>query len=231
MSLRANEGGPPWGSEGAPVAEEPKGPNTRLIVLGAAVAVVAVLLVLTLTGAISVPFFGNKSVPLADSAFGWSLTVPRKWVAKSQVGTTNIIRFQSEGNGVGVRVQAQLFPQEVPADQIHGDVVLNQLKKLIATNRPDVTINEGPTFGTINGVPYVRYVFTFTDFSSGVAIPLKDMDYYFFNGAKLEEVTLEVSAAKYAQTAAEFNKTILTFHSRRITASPSAPTGTATSSP
>ena len=230
MSIRATEGGgPPWGATGLP-QPEPKPRNVRLIVLVVLVAIVVVVGVLVATGTVRVPFIGSKTVTEGDPAFGWTITIPAKWTSKSQALTSTTVRFQAEGSGVGIRVQAQRFPQELPADQVRSDTVVNQLKNLVNRHGADVTIREGPTFGTIHGVPYVRYVYTFTDSSSGVPVVLQDADYYLFNGAKLEEVTFETTAARYASVLPEINKAIQTFRSQHFAPGPSpSVTSTATS--
>ncbi|MCW3042678.1 MAG: hypothetical protein JWL57_836 [Actinobacteria bacterium] len=230
MSIRATEGGgPPWGTTGLP-EPEPKRRNVKLIILAALVAVVVVLGVLVATGVVHVPFIGNRTVTEGDPVFGWTITIPTSWTAKAQALTSSTVRFQAEGSGVGIRVQAQRFPQEMPADQVRTDTVVNQLKVIVNKHGPDVTIREGPTFGTIRGVPYVRYVYTFTDSSSGVPVVLQDADYYLFNGAKLEEVTFETTAARYASVLPDINKAIQTFRSQHFTAGPSpSVTATATS--
>ncbi|MEA2535500.1 MAG: hypothetical protein QOJ93_3311 [Actinomycetota bacterium] len=232
MSIRATEGGgPPWGTTGLP-EPEPKRRNVKLIVLAAVLAVIVALGALAVTGVVHVPFIGSNTVTEGDPVFGWTITIPTKWTAKGQALTSSTVRFQAEGSGVGIRVQAQRFPQEIPADQVRTDTVVNQLKVIVNKHGPDVTIREGPTFGTIRGVPYVRYVYTFTDSSSGVPVPLQDADYYLFNGAKLEEVTFETTAARYASVLPDINKAIQTFRSQHFTAgaSPSV-TATATSGP
>jgi len=230
LSIRATEGGgPPWGTTGLP-EPEPKRRNVKLIVVAAVLAVVVALGALVATGVVHVPFIGNRTVTEGDPAFGWTITIPTKWTAKAQALTSSTVRFQAEGSGVGIRVQAQRFPQEIPADQVRTDTVVNQLKVIVNKHGPDVTIREGPTFGTIRGVPYVRYVYTFTDSSSGVPVPLQDADYYLFNGAKLEEVTFETTAVRYASVLPDINKAIQTFRSQHFTAGPSpSVTATATS--
>ena len=120
----------------------------------------------------------------------------------------------------------------MPPDQVRSDAVVSQLTKLVNDHGPDVTIREGPTFGTIHGVPYVRYVYTFTDTSSGVPVTLEDVDYYLFNGAKLEEVTFETTAARSAAALPDINKAIQTFRSQHLAPGPSSSvTATATSTP
>jgi len=204
-----------------------------LIAALAALLTVAALAVDVGTGVLRLPFLGSPTVTEADQAYGWALTIPTAWT-KKQVkptgGTT--IRYQSQGDGVGVRVQAQFLTAEMPPDGIKDNQVTGQLKALVAKHGPDVTIQEGPTFGSVRGVPYVHYLYTFTDFSSGVAILLEDSDYYLFNGAKLEEVTFETTAARYASVLPDINKAIQTFHSQHLTAGPSpSVTATATSAP
>ena len=227
MSIRATEGGgPPWGATSLP-EPEPKRRNVRLIVLAVIVAIVVALGVLVATGALHVPFTGSNTVTEGDPAFGWTITIPTKWTAKAQALTSSTVRFQAEGSGVGIRVQAQRFPEEMPADQVRTDTVVNQLKVIVNKHGSDVTIREGPTFGTIHGVPYVRYVYTYTDTSSGAPVPLQDADYYLFNGAKLEEVTFETTAARYASVLPDINKAIKTFRSQHFTAGAS-PSVTAT---
>ena len=226
MSIRATEGGPPWGSTGLP-EPEPKRRNIKLILLALLVVVALAVGVLVATGVVHVPFVGSDTKTVGDPAFGWTITIPTKWTSKAQTITGSTVRFQAEGSGVGIRVQAQRFPQEMPADQVRSDAVVNQLKILVNKHGPDVTIREGPTFGTIRGVPYVRYVYTFTDTSSGVPVTLEDVDYYLFNGAKLEEVTFETTAARYAAVLPDINKAIQTFRSQHFTAGPS-PSVTAT---
>jgi hypothetical protein len=203
-----------------------------LIILVVLIAIVVALGALVATGTVHVPFIGSKTVTEGDPAFGWAITIPAKWTSKAQALTSTTVRFQAEGSGVGIRVQAQRFPQELPADQVRSDTVVNQLKNLVNKHGADVTIREGPTFGTIHGVPYVRYVYTFTDSSSGVPVVLQDADYYLFNGAKLEEVTFETTAAHYAGVLPDINKAIQTFRSQHFTAGPSpSVTATATSAP
>jgi len=226
LSIRATEGGPPWESAGVP-EPEPKRRSIKLILLAVLVVVALAIGVLAATGAVHVPFVGSKTKTVGDPAFGWTITIPTKWTSKAQTITGSTVRFQSEGSGVGIRVQAQRFPQEMPADQVRSDAVVNQLKTLVNKHGPDVTIREGPTFGTIRGVPYVRYVYTFTDTSSGVPVTLEDVDYYLFNGAKLEEVTFETTAARYAAVLPDINRAIQTFRSQHLTAGPS-PSVTAT---
>jgi hypothetical protein len=230
LSIRATEGGgPPWGTTGLP-EPEPKRRNVKLIVAAAVLAVIVALGALAVTGVVRVPFIGSNTVTEGDPAFGWTITIPTSWTAKAQSLTSSTVRFQAEGSGVGIRVQAQRFPEEIPADQVRTDTVVNQLKVIVNKHGPDVTIREGPTFGTIRGVPYVRYVYTFTDSSSGVPVPLQDADYYLFNGAKLEEVTFETTAARYARVLPDINKAIQTFRSQHFTAGPSpSVTATATS--
>jgi len=231
LSIRASEGGPPWGSTGLP-EPEPKRRNIKLILLALLVVIALGVGVLAATGAVHVPFVGSATKTVGDPAFGWTITIPTKWTSKAQTITSSTVRFQAEGSGVGIRVQAQRFAQEMPPDQVRSDAVVNQLKTLVTKHGPDVTIREGPTFGTIRGVPYVRYVYTFTDTSSGVPVPLEDADYYLFNGAKLEEVTFETTAARYAGVLPDINKAIQTFRSQHFTAGPSpSVTGTATSVP
>ncbi len=231
MSIRATEGGPPWGSTGLP-EPEPKPRNIKLILLALLVVIALAVGVLVATGAVHVPFVGSHTKTVGDPVFGWTITIPTKWTSKAETVTGSTVRFQSEGSGVGIRVQAQRFPQEMPPDQVHSDAVVNQLKTLVNRHGPDVTIREGPTFGTIRGVPYVRYVYTFTDTSSGVPVTLEDVDYYLFNGAKLEEVTFETTAARYTSVLPDINKAIQTFRSQHLTAGPSpSVTATATSAP
>lgn len=230
MSLRATEGGPPWDATGLP-EPSPQGRNNKLIALAVLVVVVATLGILAVTGVIKVPFIGSDTKTVTDPAFGWSLTIPTKWGTKAQMLQGTTIRFQAEGNGVGVRVQAQLFPEEMPADQVKSDTVVSQLKTIVNKHGPDVTIKEGPTFGAIHGVPYVRYVYTFTDNSSGVPVVLQDADYYLFNGAKLEEVTFETTAARYATNLGDITTAIGTFRSPRFVAGQTSVTSTATNAP
>lgn len=233
MSIRATEGGPPWATTGLP-APEPRQPPYKLIALAIVVVVVAAVGVLGATGAIHVPFLGNKTVTEGDPLYGWTLTIPTKWDAKHQAFNTNTttIRFQSEGSGVGVRVQAQRFPQEVPADQVRSDVVVSSLRKLVNAHGADVVVKDGPTFGTLRAVPYVRYIYTYTDNSSSVPISLEDADYFFFNGAKLEEVTFETTAAHYDKDLSDINTAIGTFHSAHLGPGPSlSPSASGSPSP
>ena len=169
MSIRATEGGPPWGSTGLP-EPEPKQRNIKLILLALLVLIALAVGVLVATGVVHVPFVGSDTKTVGDPVFGWTITIPTKWTSKAQTVTGSTVRFQAEGSGVGIRVQAQRFPQEMPADQVRSDAVVNQLKILVDKHGPDVTIREGPTFGNIHGVPYVRYLYTFTDTSSGVPV-------------------------------------------------------------
>ena len=227
MSLRTTD----------PTGTQPKRRlRVPLIAALAALLTVAALAVAVGTGVLRLPFLGSPTVTEADQAYGWALTIPTAWT-KKQVkptgGTT--IRYQSQGDGVGVRVQAQFLTAEMPPDGIKDNQVTGQLKALVAKHGPDVTIQEGPTFGSVRGVPYVHYLYTFTDFSSGVAILLEDSDYYLFNGAKLEAVTFETTAARYRNHAAEFTRALQTFRSRHMTEgatpSPSGPAGSASPSP
>jgi hypothetical protein len=232
LSIRATEGGggPPWGTTSLP-EPEPKRRNIRLIALAVLVAIVVAVGVLAATGVVHVPFIGTKTVTEGDPAFGWTITIPTKWTSKAQALNNSTVRFQAEGSGVGIRVQAQRFPEEMPPDQVRSDTVVNQLKTLVNRHGTDVTIKEGPTFGTIRGVPYVRYVYTFTDSTSGVPVVLQDADYYLFNGAKLEEVTFETTAARYASVLPDINQAIQTFRSQHFTRGTPSVTGTATSPP
>ena len=203
---------------------EPAGTKPRrrlrvpLIAALAALLTVAALAVAVGTGVLRLPFVGSPTVTQADQAYGWALTIPTAWTkkeARPTGGTT--IRYQSQGDGVGVRVQAQFLSAEMPPEGIRDNQVISQLKALVSKHGPDVTIKEGPTFGSVRGVPYVHYLYTFTDFSSGVAILLEDSDYYLFDGAKLEEVTFETTGARYRDHAAEFTRALQTFRSRHVT--------------
>jgi hypothetical protein len=65
-----------------------------------------------------------------------------------------------------------------------------------------------------------------------VPVTLEDVDYYLFNGAKLEEVTFETTATRYAAVLPDINKAIQTFRSQHLAAGPSpSVTATATSAP
>jgi hypothetical protein len=204
------------------------------------VALAVIAGVLAATGVVPVPW-APKTVTEGDPVFGWTLTFPKAWNAKHQTpnSATTTVRFESgNGNGIGVRVQALRFPQEIPADQARSDTVLNQFKVLVNRRASDVTIVDGPTFGSIHGLPYARYVYTYSVSLNGVPRTVEDDDYYFINGAKLEEVTFEALASKWAKTLPEFDKAIATFRSQHLSAgtvpSPSVTstvTGTTSPSP
>jgi hypothetical protein len=229
LSIRATEGaGPPWGTTGE-LEPEPKRRTPLLIVAALIVGLIVLLGVLAATGVVPVPW-APKTVTEGDPVFGWTLTFPKAWNTKPQTPTTTTVRFQSNsGNGIGVRVQAQRFPQEIPADQVRSDTVVNQLKNLVNRRANDVTIVDGPTFGTIHGVPYTRYVYTYSVSLNGVPRTVEDDDYYFINGAKLEEVTFEALATKWAKTLPQFDKAIATFRSQHL--SVGGVTSTATTAP
>jgi len=224
LSLRASEGS----GEAPP---QPKQRNTKLIVLAAVTAVVVVVAALGFFGVIHVPFIGSKTETVGDPVYGWTLSIPVKWAAHSQTfnNSTTTIRFQSDGSNVGVRVEAERFSEEMPVDAIQGDTVINQLKMLVTRHGPDTTILEGPTFGSLRGVPYVRYVYTFTDTSGQVPRELKDLQYYVFNGAKLEIVTFETTTKNWSSVLGDMNTALASFHSQHLGVGPS-PTGTASPS-
>ncbi|HYR62880.1 MAG TPA: hypothetical protein VET24_09675 [Actinomycetota bacterium] len=227
MSIRATEGGPPWGPTGPPEPEE-KRRNIKLIALALLVAIVATVGVLAATGVIHVPFIGSNTVTEGDPLFGWTLAVPTKWTSSSHSLNQSDVRFLSEGSGVGVQVRAQRYYQEIPADQVSKDLIVQQVKPVINDESAQLTIVEGPTFGKINGVPYVKFLYTYFVPINGVRTHLEHSQYHFFNGANVEEVTYETQASKYSAAVSDITKSIQTFHSTHL--SP-APTPAASASP
>lgn len=245
MSLRA-ESGPPSGGVSL---EEPRSPKGRILLGAAAVALVAVVVigVGAATGHIQLPFVGKPTVNYVDPLYHWTITFPKAWAEKKAPVSVDTIRYESDGGGVGIRVQGQFLKGEINAAATHSSVMLSQLKGLEGPteSRPDSTIVAGPIFGAANGAPYVHYVVTYTDFSSGVPVLLEDSDYFVFNGANLEIVTFETDAKNYSREAPQFVTALDSFHSKYITegslppspaaspgASPAASPGvTATASP
>ncbi|GAC1367294.1 MAG: hypothetical protein NVSMB32_12190 [Actinomycetota bacterium] len=206
-----------------PGAAEPGRRNPILIAGIVAFVLVAGATLAAITG--HLPFVGKPTVTKANDAFGWVLTFPRTWDKAEP--TTKLgppIRFVSQGGGVGVKVQAQLLTAEMPPGGTTDPALFATLEKLEKNiqNRPDLTFIEGPghgglATGTIHNVPFVHYLITYTDFSSGIPILLEDSDYFFFNGAKEEQVTFETDAKDYKKHAGEFTKAVATFQSRHIT--------------
>lgn len=233
MSLQASR--PP--SSGVPDfgSTKPKRSLIPYIAAAVVVAVVATLAILAGSGRIQLPFVGKPTVSQVDATYHWSLTFPRAWAAKKAPVSVDTIRYVSTGDGVGVRVQAQFLKQEVSAAETKASDMVAELNKLEGPqqNRPDSTIKAGPTFGSVNGVPYVHYLLTYTDFSSGTAVLLEDSDYYLFNGANLEIVTFETNASQFSKESGAFTKAIATFHSKHLVEGTPAPAGsvTATATP
>jgi hypothetical protein len=235
------------GTEPPPSVPESFGPEQQrrnlvpLIVGAVVVAVVATVGFLAVSGRLPLPFAGKPTTTQDDPVWHWAITIPKAWDTKARgaVGGATGIRFESEGDNVGVRVQAEpltgvVTPAETRSSQITS--VLTKDEGPDPTGRPDATILSGPTFGTINGAPYVHYLVSYTDFSSGVPVKLEDSDYYLFNGANLEIVTFETDAKSFAGKAPDFQKAIDTFHSKYLSEGVPAPTptgvtSTATTSP
>lgn len=236
MSLR--------GLEPAPAEAEPEGPwrPHPLLVAGVAIVVLVVGLIVASSKAwIQLPFVGKPTVTEANATLGWSITFPKAWAKKKGSGLKPPIYYVSQGGGVGIKIQAELLSGEMPAGGTTNPELTADLDKIEkASNRPDITFLQGPGHGgvgngTIHGVPFVHYLITYTDFSTGIPILLEDDDYYFFNGAKEEQVTFETDAKDYAKNAADINKAIQTFTSRHISAGstplPTPPGATTTATP
>ena len=221
--------------------EGPTGPNRLLIAAVVAVVLIAAVAVASIKGYIQLPFVGKPTITEANSALGWSIQFPKAWAKTSNSKLQPPIYYVAQGGGVGIKIQAQLLTAEMPANGTSDAAVLAELEtNEKASNRPDITFIEGPghgglATGTIKGVPFVHYLIIYTDYSSGVPISLEDSDFYFFNGAKEEQVTLETDAKDYAKHKADFDRVIHTFTSRKITAGstplPTAPATTATATP
>jgi hypothetical protein len=207
-----------------------------VILIAALAAVVLVLIVIGLVvfGHVNLPFIGKPTITKGDPAYGWGITFPSAWArheAEPPSGSSTI-RYQSQGSGVGIRIEAEFLKGDMPPEGVRDPGVQRQLHDLIYRRSGDIGIKEGPIFGSVHGIPYAHYLLSFTDFSSGRPIPLEDSSYYLFNGANLEIVTFETTAAKFGEHASEFAKAIETFQSKHISSggepSPAAPTGTAT---
>lgn len=240
MSLRANDPGPSIPDDFG----QQKRSLLPYIIAAAVVAAIATVAFLAVTGRIQLPFVGRPVETQADSLWHWSITIPKAWATKTRTpsGASTGTRFESEGDNVGVRVQAEPLTGVVTAAQTRSSnftQVLTKAEGPSATGRPDATILAGPNFGTINGVSYDQYLVDFHDYSSGVGVLLEDTDYFMFNGANLEIVTFETDKTLFNQDLPQFLKAVKTFHSKFLSegvpASPApTPTGataTATSSP
>jgi hypothetical protein len=241
LSLRA-ESGPPGGGVSL---EEPRSPRGRILLGAAAVALVAVVVigVGAATGHLQLPFVGKPTVNYVDPVYHWTITFPKTWAEKKAPVSVDTIRYESDGGGVGIRVQGQFLRGEITPAATRSPVMLAQLKGLEGPteSRPDSTILSGPTFGTVNGAPFVHYLVTYTDFSSGVPVLLEDSDYFVFNGANLEIVTFETDAKNFSQESSQFVTAMDSFHSKYLTegavpaspaaAPPASPGVTATASP
>ncbi|MGH2719930.1 MAG: hypothetical protein ACRDJU_15325, partial [Actinomycetota bacterium] len=175
-----------------------------------------------------------------DALWQWQLTFPKAWATKSQSSTGSTgIRYQSEGDNVGVRIQAEPLSGAVTAAQTRSSdftQILTKSEGPSATGRPDATVLSGPHFGTINGAPYDQYFIDYHDYSSGEPVLLEDVDYFIFNGANLEIVTFETDQKYFAKNQPAFEKAIKTFHSKYLSEgtpspSPSGVTPTVVSSP
>lgn len=241
MSLRA-ESGPPGGGLNL---EEPKSPKGRILLAALGVALVALVVigVGAATGHIQLPFIGKPTVNYVDPFYHWTITFPKTWAEKKAPVSVDTIRYESDGGGVGIRVQAQFLKGEISPPATRSPAMLAQLKGLEGPteSRPDATILAGPIFGSVNGAAYVHYLVTYTDFSSGVPVLLEDSDYFVFNGANLEIVTFETDARNFSRESGPFVTAMNSFHSKYISegsvpASPSAgppasPGVTATATP
>lgn len=235
MSLRATEPKPPSGGINF---DEPARPRVVLY-LAAAVVVVAAIVAVGIgaaTGHINVPFVGKPTVNYVDTFYHWTLTFPKAWATKKAPVSVDTIRYESDGAGVGVRVQAQFLKGIINADTTKSPAMLSQLKGLEGPtpSRPDATIVSGPEFGTITGAPFVHYVVTYTDFSSGVPVGLEDSDYFVFNGANLEIITFECDAKNFRKESPAFLKAFQSFHSKYLTLGdlpPASPTPSPVPSP
>jgi hypothetical protein len=195
-----------------------------LIVLAAVLAVIVAVGALAVTGVVHVPFIGKQKVTEGDPEFGWTLEIPTRWTANAHSFTGTDVRFRAEGSGVGVQVRAQRFFQEIPPDEVRKDQLVQQVKPVINDASAQLTIVDGPTFGTINGVPYVKYLYTYFAPLNGVQSKLEHSQYHFFNGANVEEVTYETLASQYAKNVADIEASIKTFHSAHLTPVPTPST-------
>jgi len=208
LSIRATEEPPP--------SLEPKPLPVKLIGAVVAVVLIAGVLVAGATNVIDLPFIGSHTVTELDSSYGWAITFPKAWNRHPRRPTdATTVRFITEGGGVGLRVQVNILPTELPADRIKETAP--QLHDQIKQKGPDITILDDGTMGTLHGLPYFYYLSTYTDFSTGVAIPLEDEDYVLFNGANIEIITFETKASNYPKVASQFKKAMQTFRSRRTT--------------
>ncbi|HEU5002673.1 MAG TPA: hypothetical protein VFW71_07840 [Actinomycetota bacterium] len=239
MSLRANE------PEPTPLVPVPMSTGRRILLIAGVISAILIVGVgvAAAFGKLQLPFVGKPTVTQEDSLYGWTITFPREWAKQKAPIQVDTIRFESDGDGVGVRVQAQFLKEPVNAARAKTQDMqkeLNTLEGPNASGRPDATIISGPDYGTINGAVSVHYIVDFTDFSSGVPVKLQDSDYFIFNGANLEIVTLECDKKNFAKHQDDFEAAIKTFHSRHMvegvtpTPSPGATpsvTGTAGSAP
>jgi hypothetical protein len=231
LSLRA--------SEPTPSVPDTFGPQTKrnlipFVAAGVVLALVVTVAAFAATGRLQLPFVGKPTFSEVDPVFHWSITFPRAWAAKKGPAK-DTVRYVSQGDGVGIRVEAEFLKGEVSAAEARSNDMTTELKQLEGPNqsRPDASIVGGPTFGTTNGVPYVQFLVTYTDFSTGVAVPIEDSDNYLFNGANLEIVRFETDAKNFSAQSSAFAKALQSFHSKNLTegtpvATPTSVTATAT---
>jgi hypothetical protein len=195
---------------------QPKRSLIPFIAAAVVILVIAGVIYSAASGRLQLPFVGKPTTTEKDSLYHWSMTFPKAWSTKAVV-STNIT--ESDGAGVGVRVQGTQLDGEITAAELRQPSMQQQLNKdegPTAQGRPDATILSGPVYGAVNGIPYAHYLVTFTDFSSGVGILLEDSDYFLFNGANLEIVTFECDAKNFSGQSAAFTKAIGTFHSDHL---------------
>ena len=193
----------------------------RILLIAGVVSAVLILGVgvAAALGKLQLPFVGKPTVTQGDVLYGWTITFPREWAKQKAPLQVDTIRYESDGGGVGIRVQAQFLKEPVSAARAKSSDMQNELNTLEGPNasgRPDASIIAGPEYGTINGAVSVHYLVNYTDFSSGVPVKLQDSDYYIFNGANLEIVTLECDKKDFAKNEPDFQAAIKTFHSRHM---------------
>ncbi|HLI56036.1 MAG TPA: hypothetical protein VKY26_03280 [Actinomycetota bacterium] len=239
MSLRANDPGPSLPDDFG----QQKRSLTPYIVAAFVVAAVATIAFLAVTGRVRLPFVGEPVTTQADPIWHWSITFPKAWATKTRTPPASDVegvRFESEGDNVGVRITAEPLAGVVTAADTRSTEFTQALTakaEVPGGGRPDLSVLSGPNFGTINGVPYDQYLIDYHDFSSGVAVLLEDTDYFMFNGANLEIVTFETDQKYFAKDQPAFVKAVKTFHSKFLSEgvpaspSPTGVTATATSSP
>lgn len=215
MSLRANE------PEPTPLVPAPmsKGRRTLLIVGVVSAIVILGVGVAAALGKLQLPFVGKPTVTESDGVYGWQFTFPREWAKQKAPLQVDTIRYESDGNGVGVRVQGQFLKEPVNLTRVKKTDMVNELNTLEGPNasgRPDATIISGPEYGSLNGAVTVHYLVDYTDFSSGVPVKLQDSDYFVFNGANLEIVTLECDKKNFDKLKGDFDTAIQTFKTRNV---------------